>query len=146
MSAPAGRGHTVFVQKAAPSSSTVVHLYFPPIMPVHQPSDVYLKQLTSQYNGIALWNPKPIKGLYDHVSIGDVGYLSYGDFVRMFNVKLPWDDPSNTRFKPPKEFKSLDEDHFTNVRGSVTYQAEYHPPSVSKVDYAGNVQAGTADQ
>ena len=31
----------------------------------------------------------------DHVSIADVGYVSEGAFIRMFNVPLPWDDQSN---------------------------------------------------
>ena len=115
-------------------------------MPLNQPFHVYREQLTSQYHGLALWNPKPVKDLYDHVSIGDVGYVCDGDFIRMFNVKLPWDDPSNTKFRPPKEFKSLDKDFFDNVRGSEVDQAEYHSPPVSKVDNAGNAQAGIADQ
>ena len=47
--------------------------------------------------GIALWDPNPPKELYDRVSIGDVGYLQEGTFMRMFNVMLPGDDPSNRR-------------------------------------------------
>ena len=115
-------------------------------MPVNQPFNVYREQLTSQYHGLALWNPKPVKSLYDQVSIGDVGYLCDGNFIRMFNVKLRWDHPSNAKFGPPNEFKSLDRDFFNNVCDNEFDHAEYHSPPVSKVDNVGNVQAGTADQ
>ena len=115
-------------------------------MPVNQPFNVYREQLTSKYHGLALWNPNPVEGLYDRVSIGDVGYLCDGHFIRMFNVKLSWDHPSNTKFGPPNEFKSLDKGFFNNVRSNEFDQAEYHSPPVAKVDNTGNFQAGTPDQ
>jgi hypothetical protein len=39
-----------------------------------------------------LWNPNPPKTIYIYVSIGDVGYVRDGVFIRMFNVILPWED------------------------------------------------------
>ena len=125
-----------------------VHLYLPLIMPIDQPFNVYREQLSSQYHGIALWNPNPVDGLYDcgHVSIGDVGYLCDGDFIRMFNVSLPWNDPSNTKLGTPKEFRSLDQDVFINIRGGDLAQTEYPSPHVSKLENAGNVHAETPDE
>ena len=117
-------------------------------MPVDQPFNVYRDQLTSQYHGLALWNPNPVKGLYHcgHVSIGDVGYLSDGDFIRMFNVILPWDDPSNRKLGEPEEYKSLEQDQFVNVRDKEIYQVEYHSPHVSKEENVGNVHAKTPEE
>jgi hypothetical protein len=60
-----------------------------------------------------LWNPVT----HDNVSIGDVGYLHEGTFVRMFNVMLPWDHPSNI-FMPlemPDPYDQLDVGPFTNT-------------------------------
>ena len=67
-------------------------------MSVHQPSNVYRERLSSLNHGLALWDPKPVENLYNHISIGDVGYLlENGAFMRLFNVTLPWDDPVETR-------------------------------------------------
>jgi hypothetical protein len=67
-------------------------------MPVEHPSNTYREQLTSLYHGLALWKPNPVEGIYDQVSIGDVGYISSeGIFIRMFNVTLPWVDLPNRR-------------------------------------------------
>ena len=125
-----------------------VHLHPPPIMPVDQPFNVYREQLTSKYHGIALWRPNPVKGLYDcgHVSIGDVGYLCDGDFLRMFNVTLPWDDSSNEKLGKPDKYEPLEQGRFVNVRDSEFYEAEYHSPHGAKVENAGNVQAETPDE
>lgn len=122
-------------------------------MPVDEPFHVYREQLTSKYHGLALWNPNPVEGLYDcgHVSIGDVGYLCDGDFIRMFNVTLPWDHPSNRKLGRPEQYDTLelekdDDDDFVNVRGSEIFQVEYPSPHVSKVENTGNIQAGTPDE
>jgi hypothetical protein len=120
---------------------------------VDEPYHVYREQLTSKYHGLALWNPNPVEGLYDcgNVSIGDVGYLCDGDFIRMFNVTLPWDHSSNRKLGRPEEYDPLelekdDDDDFVNVRGSENFQAEYHTRYVTKVENAGNVQAETPDE
>jgi hypothetical protein len=115
-------------------------------MPVDRPFDIYRERLMSTYHGAALWNPNPVEGLYDCVSIGDVGYLREveRDFIRMFNVTLRWDDPSNSKLGRPKEFEPLDEDQ---VRTKIEFgQVEYSSPQVSKLENAGNFQAGTPDE
>ena len=108
-------------------------------MPIDQPFNVYQGQLSSQYHGIALWKPNPVDGLYDcgHVSIGDVGYLCDGDFIRMFNVSLPWNDPSNTKLGMPQEYKSLEQDP-VNVRCLKFDEMVYYSPHVSGVEDANN--------
>ncbi len=114
-------------------------------MPVDQPFNIYREQLSSQYHGLALWDPNPVEGLFNdpgHVSIGDVGYLDNGAFVRIFNVKLPRDDPSNKFIEIPKGYKPLKREHFDNVRRSEVRQEEYHS-HVSKVD---NVRANTHEE
>ncbi|KAF8474361.1 hypothetical protein DFH94DRAFT_673102, partial [Russula ochroleuca] len=116
-------------------------------MPVDQPVNVYQEQLSSQYLGIALWNPNPVKRLYDcgHISIGDVGYLCDGDFIRMFNVTLPWNDPSNTKLGKPEEYKTLEQGHFVNVRDIELGEVEYFSSHVSTEESAGNVYATTPE-
>jgi hypothetical protein len=107
-------------------------------MPVDQPFNIYREQLSSQYHGLALWDPDPVPGLFkdpDHVSIGDVGYLDNGTFVRIFNVKLPRDHPSNQRIlKIPEGYKPLEEEYFDGVRHRKDHQEEYHS-HVSKLDH-----------
>jgi hypothetical protein len=81
-----------------------------------RPFTVYRDQLSARSHGLALWNPDPLN-LYDKVSIGDVGYLYQGVFIRMFNVMLPWDHPSNRyRFvRSPEAYDPLDGGPFTNT-------------------------------
>jgi len=74
---------------------------------VNSPPNIYREQLSSKDQGLALWDPKPVEGLFNdspHVSIGDVGYVDRGVFIRIFNVKLPRDDPSNTLIEIPEEY------------------------------------------
>jgi hypothetical protein len=67
------------------------------------------QQLWPLYYGFALWNPNPVqvKGVYNEVSIGDVGYVLEGCFIRMFNVTLPWDDKSNKTLGKPCRYDLL---------------------------------------
>ncbi len=114
-------------------------------MSAYQPSKVYREQLSSLYHGLALWNPRPVdsEGLYGHVSIGDVGYLlENGAFMRLFNVTLPWDDPSNRLLEVAEEYKPLELGHFINIHSSEMHQRE-HCSHVSKVD---NIHARTYDE
>lgn len=114
-------------------------------MQVFQPSNIYREQLSSQHHGLALWNPKPVDDLFKdpgHVSIGDVGYLHNGTFMRIFNVKLPRDDPSNTSIDIPEGYMPLKGEHFHNVHRDEVCQEEYHS-HLSKVD---NVRANTYDE
>ena len=92
-----------------------------------------------------MWDPNLVKSLFKdpgHVSIGDVGYVNNGTFTRIFNVKLPWDDPSNTFIEIPKGYKPLKREHFDNIRRSEVRQGEYHS-HVSKVD---NIRANTREE
>ena len=61
------------------------------------PFNIYQEQLISLYQGLPLWKPNPVRGIYDRVSIGDVGYVSEGGFIRMFNVTLSPGDGQNRR-------------------------------------------------
>jgi hypothetical protein len=111
-------------------------------MSVDQPFNIYREQLSSQYHGLALWDPKPVENLYKqpgHVSIGDVGYLDNGAFMRMFNVTLPWDDPSNKLLGEPGpgKYELIKPSYSGNVRNNEIREGEYHTPHVSKVDNIG---------
>ena len=78
-------------------------------------SKVYQDQMTNPSHGLALWNPNPPKEIYDKVSIGDVGYLHEGSFIRMFNVMLPWTHESNRTLGEPEPYESLDCGPFVNT-------------------------------
>ena len=106
-----------------------------------QPFNIYREQLSSLYHGLALWDPKPVEDLHKrpgHVSIGDVGYLDNGGFIRMFNVTLPWDDPSNKLLGEPEKYERIKS---INVRKNVIREGEYH--NLSKVD---NVRANSHEE
>ena len=110
-------------------------------MSVDQPFNIYREQLSSLYQGLALWNPKPVENLHKqpgHVSIGDVGYLDNGAFIRMFNVTLPWNDPSNRLLEKPEKYERIKPRYFGNVRDNeIIREGEYYSPQVSKVDNVG---------
>ncbi len=116
-------------------------------MPADQPFDIYQEQLSSQYLGLALWDPNPVQGLFNdpgpgHVAIGDVGYLDKGAFIRIFNVKLSRDHPSNKFIEIPAEYWPIRE-HFDNVRRSKVCQ-EVYSSHVSKTD--NNFRAKTPEE
>ena len=81
------------------------------------PHDVFQDQLASLFYGHALWVPDPAP-LYQQVSIGDVGFVRDGYFVRMFNVLLEWDNPLNRTFCEPEPYTRLDMGPFANIRNS----------------------------
>ena len=110
------------------------------------PFNVYRDQLTALSQGLALWNPSPPRKIYNNVSIGDVGYLQEGTFIRMFNVMLPWDDPSNRTIGLPEPYELLDCAPFTNTRTSNFYQTVYHTPHVFAEENDGNMQVITPDE
>ncbi|KAA1471739.1 hypothetical protein DENSPDRAFT_133062 [Dentipellis sp. KUC8613] len=62
-------------------------------------SDVYRDQLATLKNGHALWEPDPDDSI-QHVGVGDVGYVLYGGFQRLFNIHLPSDHPSQGKHLP----------------------------------------------
>ncbi|KAI0282013.1 hypothetical protein BGY98DRAFT_157995 [Russula aff. rugulosa BPL654] len=105
-------------------------------MSVDQPFNIYRDQLSSLYHGLALWDPKPVENLHkqpSHVSIGDVGYLDNGAFMRMFNVTLPCDDPSNKLLGKPEKYERIKPSDFSNVRDNEIREGEYYTPHVCKV-------------
>jgi len=109
-------------------------------MSVDQPSNIYREQLSSLHHGLALWDPKPVENLHrqpGHVSIGDVGYLDNGAFMRMFNVTLPWDDSSNKLLGNPWKYEHIDPSDVGNVRDNEIREGEYYTPQVSKEDNVG---------
>jgi len=115
-------------------------------MPVEQPPNVYREQLTSLYHGLALWKPNPVEGIYDHISIGDVGYISSeGIFIRMFNVTLPWNSQSNRRLAEP-----LAEPYDPLTLASITSEnfgpVDYYSRHVSREENAGSIQVASHAQ
>ena len=107
---------------------------------VSPPHDVFREQLASLFYGCALWVPDPAP-LYQQVSIGDVGYVRDGYFVRMFNVLLEWDDPRNHTFCIPEQYTSLDMGPFVNTRKSKFSKGSYYSRHVTseEVTYVGAV-------
>ena len=102
--------------------------------------------MTTQSNGLALWNPNPLKEIYDKVSIGDVGYLHEGSFIRMFNVMLPWSHDSNRTLGEPEPYQSLDCGRFANTFKRQFDGAEHRSRYVLAETNAGNLRAMTLDE
>lgn len=115
-------------------------------MPVNPPFTVYRDQLTSLFHGLALWKPNPPEDFYDKVSIGDVGYVYEGVFIRMFNVMLPWDHESNGILGKPMRYEPLSCGEFRNTLKGPFDEGEYCSPSVSTETNAGNSQATAPDE
>ncbi|GJE89358.1 fungal specific transcription factor domain-containing protein [Phanerochaete sordida] len=58
----------------------------------------YAEQLVYRRYGFPLWHPEPNR--YGEVELGDVGFVSEGQFIRLFNAMRPAGDPLNTRGVP----------------------------------------------
>ena len=108
-------------------------------MPTYQPWNVYRDKLSSLYLGIALWEPAPVKDFYDKVSIGDVGYVHNGNFFRMFNVTLQWENSLNHKIStvPPKNYKTMDSDLFA-IHTIRFKRGDYYSPGVVRKQNAQN--------
>jgi hypothetical protein len=106
-------------------------------------SNVYQDQMTTWTHGLALWNPNPLKEIYDQVSIGDVGYLHEGSFIRMFNVMLPWSHESNRTLGEPEPYQSLGCGPFANTIKRRFDRVSQCSRYVSTKTNAGNRQAMT---
>ena len=104
-------------------------------MPLDLPFDIYQEHLSYLSQGLALWSPNPVESIYDQVSIGDVGYVQEGRFIRMFNVTLPWDDMSNRKFGEPDPYEPLKLDSHTISRTPFD-TADYCSSSVSREENA----------
>jgi hypothetical protein len=96
------------------------------------PCDVYREQLRSLAHGHPIWKPDPAN-LYERVSIGDVGYVREGYFVRILNVLLPSDDPSNRLLGEPEPYPRLDFGPFGNVRHSKFFKGDYYSRFVTPI-------------
>jgi len=115
-------------------------------MPFDPPFAVYREQLSALSQGLALWNPTPPKKIYKNVSIGDVGYLHEGTFIRMFNVILPWDHESNKTLGEPEPYESLDCGRFTNTIEADFDNVNHYSRFVTAETNAGNSQAKIPDE
>jgi hypothetical protein len=115
-------------------------------MTVDPPFTIYRDQLTALSHGLALWNPDPPTNIYHSVSIGDVGYLQDGRFIRMFNVMLPWDHPSNRMLGNPEYYDSLDWGPFVNTITAEFDKVDHYSRLVSAEPNAGNPHAMTPDE
>ncbi|GJE89740.1 hypothetical protein PsYK624_058460 [Phanerochaete sordida] len=60
---------------------------------------IYAEQLVSRGYGLPLWHPEPTK--FGEVELGDVGFVSEGSFIRLFNAMRPAHDPINDDGVPP---------------------------------------------
>ena len=120
---------------------------FLPTMSAGRPCDIYREQLIPLDHGHALWQPNPVEGFYDQVTIGDVGYLSDGFFHRMFNVTLPWDDPSNQRHGvPPQRYEPLDIGPLPNVRKAILTKGRHYSRNVHPRSNFYNTSAQTSGE
>jgi hypothetical protein len=113
-------------------------------MPVDLPFYVCEKHLSFLSQGLALWSPNPLENVYDQVSIGDVGYIDEGAFIRMFNVMRPWDDVSNRNFGEPVYYKPLNFD-YSAIRRTTFDTTDYCSSSVSREENINIGQAASLD-
>ena len=67
--------------------------------------DVYAEQLYTVKEGFPLYEPDP-GSQYDRVRVGDVGFVQYGFFQRMFNIFVDENDPIN-QGGVPENFSSV---------------------------------------
>jgi hypothetical protein len=109
-------------------------------------SKIYQDEMITLSHGLALWNPNPLKEIYDKVSIGDVGYLYEGSFIRMFNVTLPWTHESNRKLGEPEPYESLDCGPFVNTFKRQFDRVKHCSRYVSAETNAGNRQIMTPDE
>ena len=122
-------------------------------MSENPPFTVYREELASLYHGLALWDPNPPeaigdppRAIYDKVSIGDVGYVREGGFIRMFNVMLPWDHESNRVLGEPVPYESLSFGPFANILQKPFESGKCCSSYVTTEANAGNIQAVVPDE
>jgi hypothetical protein len=126
-------------------------------MPPDPPFNVYRDQLAALSHGLALWKPDPprrnprrnpnlTEKIYENVSIGDVGYLHEGTFIRMFNVMLPWDHPMNRTLGDPEPYEPLDCGPFDNSFRGLFDRVDHYSRYVSAETNYDNVGARGPDE
>jgi hypothetical protein len=72
-------------------------------MPLLSASETYIKEMSKLKMGYPLYDPE------DDMSPGDVGFIQSenGKFRRLFNIFLPADHHTHTRFGVPNGFEPL---------------------------------------
>ena len=91
--------------------------------------------------GHALWEPDP-GNLYPAVEIGDVGYICEGKFHRLFNVLLPPNDESHTKFGVPEYHKQLTLNIQEHINVGKLSPSNFCSPSVTSVQVSGRQADG----
>ena len=87
-----------------------------------------------------------MKQFYNRVSIGDVGYLNEGTFIRMFNVILPWDHPSNRSLGNPEPYNPLDCGPFADTIDVPFDKVDHYSRFVTADTNVGNLHAMVPDE
>lgn len=93
-------------------------------MPSNPPT-FYAQQISSLYNGLAIWDPQPGYIRHDeneltprpYVRPGDVGYVEEtGSFTRLFNIHFPSDDSRQGRGPFPEYFQHIESNSDNDLR------------------------------
>ena len=103
------------------------------------PWSIYASQLWKHGFGHPLWIPEPNER---EVEVGDVGWLSEGEFRPLFNSRKPGDDPMNLG-KVPDNYTRFDPPHLSVITGAPIMQEMIYSDSIRKMDVQGNVDAST---
>jgi hypothetical protein len=76
---------------------------------MHLPHEVYQNELKAKYKpyGWALWEPDR-ENPNNRVLVGDVGFISDGRFVRIFNIRLKSDDPKQCGHGVPEGYYPIE--------------------------------------
>ncbi|KAH9963428.1 hypothetical protein BGW80DRAFT_1351766, partial [Lactifluus volemus] len=90
-------------------------------------------ELKSQHKhlGWRLWDPEPDPDSpTECVAIGDVGYISNGRFVRLFNIRRRRDDPSHQQHGVPEGYRPIPPSPFNIFQKSRLNRGDYCSRSV----------------
>jgi hypothetical protein len=95
---------------------------------MHSPHEVYQNELKAKYKpyGWALWEPDS-GNPNNRVSVGDIGVISDGRFVRIFNIRLKRDDPKQCGHGVPEGYYPIEPPLFSK---RWLESGDYHSNSV----------------
>ena len=79
------------------------------------------------------------EGVYNQVSTGDVGYISEGALIRMFNVTLSWDDESNRTLGEPCHYDRLRSGDFA-IRDATFDKVDHYSSRVLREEVVDDTQ------
>lgn len=96
------------------SESLYVALPLSTTMSCHLDAEMYRTLMYDLGLGHALYEPGPSK--YDHIRVGDVGYVYNGTFKRLFNACFEEDDQANQDSTLPQPYQPL-EPRYRGVSG-----------------------------